>query len=60
MTSPPLHRPTLLPGLFRTWRDAHTLQLGLRPDAAVLIDEPELATLLRNLKVPAAEPPANA
>ncbi|MEV4636503.1 hypothetical protein AB0J80_04035 [Actinoplanes sp. NPDC049548] len=48
MTSPPLNRPTLLPGLFRTWRDAHTLQLGLRPGTAVLIDfpHPESARLL--------------
>lgn len=44
MTSPPLHRPTLLPGLFRTWRGARTLQLGLRPGTAVLIDLPQRAT----------------
>ncbi|MFI7603332.1 hypothetical protein [Actinoplanes sp. NPDC049681] len=44
MTCPPLHRPTLLPGLYRTWRGARTLQLGLRPGTAVLIDLPQRET----------------
>ena len=45
-----------------TWREKKSRQRAWLTieDAAVLIDEPELATLLRNLKVPAAEPPANA
>ncbi|WFE31990.1 TOMM precursor leader peptide-binding protein [Micromonospora sp. WMMD975] len=39
MTSPtPLPRPTLLPGLTRLWRDRHTLQLGLEPGPAVLLE----------------------
>ncbi|PRY31550.1 PqqD family protein [Pseudosporangium ferrugineum] len=44
MSCPPLHRPTLLPGLFRTWRDVRTLQLGLRPGTAVVIDLPRPST----------------
>jgi bacteriocin biosynthesis cyclodehydratase domain-containing protein len=32
-----LSHPTLLPGLARVWRDAHTLQLGLDPAAAVTL-----------------------
>lgn len=38
MTRPPLLRPTLLPGLPRLWRDRHTLQLGLDPARAVLLE----------------------
>jgi hypothetical protein len=36
-----LQRPTLLPGLSRIWRDAHTLQLGGDPARAVLVDLPD-------------------
>jgi hypothetical protein len=36
-----LLRPTLLPGLPRVWRGPHTLQLGLDPARAVLIDLPD-------------------
>jgi hypothetical protein len=39
--SRPLPRPTLLPGLARSWRGPHTLQLGADPTRAVLIDLPE-------------------
>ena len=48
MTRTPLLRPTLLPGLARVWRDAHTLQLGLDPLRAVLLDlpSPRLAEVL--------------
>ncbi|WDZ85142.1 hypothetical protein [Micromonospora cathayae] len=38
MTRATLLRPTLLPGLTRLWRDRHTLQLGLDPDRAVLLE----------------------
>ncbi|MGC4894140.1 hypothetical protein [Micromonospora sp. DT31] len=39
MTDPtPLVRPTLLPGLTRLWRDRHTLQLGVQPGRAVLLE----------------------
>ncbi|WP_328349048.1 TOMM precursor leader peptide-binding protein [Micromonospora sp. NBC_00421] len=31
-------RPALLPGLTRLWRDRHTLQLGLAPGRAVLLE----------------------
>jgi hypothetical protein len=41
MTRTPLLRPTLLPGLARVWRDPHTLQLGLDPARAVLIEMPD-------------------
>jgi hypothetical protein len=41
MTRTPLQRPTLLPGLARVWRDPHTLQLGLDPARAVLIELPD-------------------
>lgn len=41
MTRPPLLRPTLVPGLARLWRGPHTLQLGLDPARAVLIELPE-------------------
>ncbi|MEU4214567.1 hypothetical protein [Actinoplanes sp. NPDC026623] len=41
MSRTPLPRPTLLPGLPRIWRASHTLQLGLDPPRAVLIDLPE-------------------
>jgi hypothetical protein len=37
----PLLRPTLLPGLVRVWRGPHTLQLGLDPGNAVLVDLPD-------------------
>ncbi|MGK5445649.1 hypothetical protein ACSNN7_28035 [Micromonospora sp. URMC 105] len=45
---PPLPRPTLLPGLTRLWRDRHTLQLGLDPGRAVLVEvaDPRAARLL--------------
>lgn len=45
MTAP---RPILLPGLPRAWRDPHTLQLGLDPARAVLLDlrDPSTAGLL--------------
>ncbi|TDB72271.1 ThiF family adenylyltransferase [Micromonospora sp. KC721] len=47
-TSVALPRPTLLPGLTRLWRDRHTLQLGLRPGRAVLLEvaNPRAARLL--------------
>ncbi|MBB5824482.1 hypothetical protein [Micromonospora carbonacea] len=38
MTRDPLPRPILLPGLTRLWRDRHTLQLGLEPGRAVLVE----------------------
>lgn len=38
MTLAPLPRPTLVPGLTRLWRDRHTLQLGLDPGRAVLLE----------------------
>ncbi|MFB9543347.1 TOMM precursor leader peptide-binding protein [Micromonospora sagamiensis] len=38
MTRATLLRPTLLPGLTRLWRDRHTLQLGLDPARAVLLE----------------------
>jgi hypothetical protein len=41
MSRTPLPRPTLLPGLPRLWRSPHTLQLGLDPVRAVLLDLPE-------------------
>ncbi|WP_158647408.1 hypothetical protein [Actinoplanes sp. ATCC 53533] len=41
MSRTPLPRPTLLPGLPRIWRTPHTLQLGLDPARAVLLDLPE-------------------
>ncbi|SCG53799.1 hypothetical protein [Micromonospora coxensis] len=50
MSTPPvaLARPTLLPGLTRLWRDRHTLQLGLDPGRAVLVEvaDPRAARLL--------------
>ena len=49
MTRPaPLPRPTLLPGLTRLWRDRHTLQLGVEPGRAVLLEvaNPRAARLL--------------
>ncbi|MEV4827973.1 ThiF family adenylyltransferase [Micromonospora sp. CA-248260] len=33
-----LLRPVLVPGLTRLWRDRHTLQLGLNPGRAVLLE----------------------
>ncbi|GID95859.1 hypothetical protein ACFQFC_28110 [Amorphoplanes digitatis] len=41
MSRTPLPRPTLLPGLPRIWHTPRTLQLGLDPPRAVLIDLPE-------------------
>jgi ThiF family protein len=41
MTRSPLPRPTLLPGLPRLWRGSNTLQVGLDPARAVLIDLPD-------------------
>ncbi|MFC0006907.1 TOMM precursor leader peptide-binding protein [Micromonospora siamensis] len=38
MTRTALPRPTLLPGLTRLWRDRHTLQLGVEPGRAVLLE----------------------
>jgi hypothetical protein len=48
MTRSVLPRPTLLPGLARLWRDRHTLQLGLDPRRAVLLEvaNPAAARLL--------------
>ncbi|MFC0503293.1 ThiF family adenylyltransferase [Micromonospora costi] len=48
MTRAVLPRPTLLPGLTRLWRDRHTLQLGLGPGHAVLLEvaDPRAARLL--------------
>ncbi|GAB1642950.1 hypothetical protein [Krasilnikovia sp. MM14-A1259] len=41
MTRTPLLRPVLLPGTPRLWRGSHTLQLGLDPSRAVLVDLPD-------------------
>jgi hypothetical protein len=41
MSRSSLPRPTLLPGLPRLWRTPHTLQLGLDPARAVLLDLPD-------------------
>jgi hypothetical protein len=41
MSRSPLPRPTLIPGVPRIWRDRHTLQLGLDPARAVLLDLPD-------------------
>ncbi|MCM0678995.1 hypothetical protein NCC78_30640, partial [Micromonospora phytophila] len=48
MSRAPLPRPTLLPGLTRLWRDRHTLQLGVEPGRAVLLEiaNPRAARLL--------------
>ncbi|MGN9779085.1 hypothetical protein ACTMS0_25485 [Micromonospora sp. H33] len=48
MTRTALPRPTLLPGLTRLWRDRHTLQLGVDPGRAVLLEvaNPRAARLL--------------
>jgi bacteriocin biosynthesis cyclodehydratase domain-containing protein len=48
MIRTPLLRPILLPGLTPVWRGTHTLQLGLDPARAVVIDlpDPRLAQLL--------------
>ncbi|WP_435208642.1 hypothetical protein [Micromonospora sp. bgisy143] len=48
MSRTPLPRPTLLPGLSRIWRDRHTLQIGLGPGPAVLVEltNPRTAHLL--------------
>ncbi|MFI7070354.1 TOMM precursor leader peptide-binding protein [Micromonospora sediminicola] len=46
MTEPnPITRPTLLPGLTRLWRDRHTLQLGVEPGPAVLLEVTTPATV---------------
>ena len=39
-----MSRPILLPGLARVWRTPHTLQLGLDPARAVLLDLPDPRT----------------
>ncbi|MDT5042747.1 MAG: hypothetical protein QOE51_3732, partial [Actinoplanes sp.] len=41
VTRVPLMRPVLLPGLPRVWRGPHTLQLGLHPGRAILLDFPD-------------------
>ncbi|HEU4350146.1 MAG TPA: ThiF family adenylyltransferase [Actinoplanes sp.] len=41
MSRMPLLRPTLVPGLARSWRGPRTLQLGADPNRAVLIDLPD-------------------
>lgn len=48
MSRTALPRPTLLPGLCRLWRDRHTLQLGVGPGPAVLLElaNPRAAHLL--------------
>jgi len=48
MTRTPLLRPTLIPGLTRLWRDRNTLQLGLDPTRAVLLEvaDPAAARIL--------------
>ncbi|MDG4806057.1 TOMM precursor leader peptide-binding protein [Micromonospora sp. WMMD1120] len=48
MSRTALPRPTLLPGLSRLWRDRHTLQLGVGPGPAVLLElaNPRAARLL--------------
>jgi hypothetical protein len=45
---PTLPRPTLLPGLRRLWRTPHTLQLGVDPARAVVLElaNPAVAKLL--------------
>jgi bacteriocin biosynthesis cyclodehydratase domain-containing protein len=37
----PVARPTLLPGLRRLWRGRHTLQLGVDPARAVVLELPD-------------------
>src|SRR5690606_40144980 len=37
----PVARPTLLPGLRRLWRGPRTLQLGIDPSHAVVLDLPD-------------------
>ncbi|WP_412752835.1 hypothetical protein [Krasilnikovia sp. M28-CT-15] len=44
MTRTPLLRPTLLPGIPRIWRGSHTLQLGLDPGRAILLELPDPRT----------------
>lgn len=43
-----LPRPTLLPGVRRLWRDRHTLQLGLEPARATVLEvaDPSVVRLL--------------
>lgn len=45
MNRPSILRPTLLPGLIRLWRDRHTLQLGLDPVRAVLLEVADPGTI---------------
>jgi ThiF family len=47
-STPTLQRPTLLPGLRRLWRTPHTLQLGVDPACAVVLElaNPAVAKLL--------------
>jgi len=51
MTRPTLLRPTLVPGLRRLWRDRHTIQFGLDPARAVVLElaEPAVAQVLDRL-----------
>ena len=46
-----LPRPQIKPGLRRVWRDARTVQIGLTPDAGVVVAglEPAEAELLDRL-----------
>ncbi|MEV4821204.1 hypothetical protein [Micromonospora sp. NPDC049274] len=48
MSPSALPRPTLLPGLSRLWRDRHTLQIGVGPGPAVLVElaNPRTAAVL--------------
>ena len=41
MSRSPLLRPALLPGIARVWRPPRTLQLGLDPERAVLVELPD-------------------
>jgi bacteriocin biosynthesis cyclodehydratase domain-containing protein len=41
MTNATELRPTLLPGLTRLWRGTHTIQLGLAPGRAFVVDLPD-------------------
>jgi bacteriocin biosynthesis cyclodehydratase domain-containing protein len=53
-----LERPVLLPGLTRAWRDRNTLQLGVAPGRAVLVElaDPGTARLLDLLDGRRTEP----
>jgi hypothetical protein len=48
MTRPTIARPTLVPGLARLWRDRHSLQLGVDPARAVVLElaDPQTARVL--------------